>query len=167
MPLVYEELRRLASSYLRRERDDHTLQGTALVHEAYIRLVGRDAPHLQNRAHFFGVAAHLMRQILVDHARNHQAAKRGGTHQYKLTLESALDLPQELETVDLIALDSALERLSKLDPQQSRVVELRFFAGLTIEDTAEVLDISPATVKRYWTTARAWLHRELAGGNPA
>jgi RNA polymerase sigma factor (TIGR02999 family) len=167
MPLVYEELRRLASSYLRRERDDHTLQSTALVHEAYLRLVGGDAPHLQNRCHFFGVAAHLMRQILVDHARNHQAAKRGGPNSFKLTLDPSLELAQDFQAVDLIALDSALERLSTLDPEQSRVVELRFFAGLTIEDTSEVLGISPATVKRYWTTARAWLHREIAGGAPA
>ena len=167
MPLVYDELRRLARHYLQRERDDHTLQSTALVHEAYLRLVGRDAPQLHNRAHFFGVAAHLMRQILVDHARNHQAAKRGGPNSFKVTLDSALELPQELEAANLIALDSALQRLSDLDPQQSRVVELRFFAGLTIEDTSEVLGISPATVKRYWTTARAWLHREIAGGAPA
>lgn len=167
MPLVYEELRRLASSYLRRERDDHTLQSTALVHEAYLRLVGREAPHLQNRSHFFGVAAHLMRQILVDHARNHQAAKRGGPNSFKLTLDSSLELAQDFQAVDLIALDSALDRLSTLDPEQSRVVELRFFAGLTIEDTSEVLGISPATVKRYWTTARAWLHREIAGGASA
>ena len=163
MPLVYDELRKLARHYLQRERDDHTLQSTALVHEAYLRLAGHDAPHLQNRAHFFGVAAHLMRQILVDHARNHQAAKRGGPDSFKLTLDPELQLPQGLEAVDLIALDGALHRLSALDPQQGRIVELRFFAGLTIEDTSEVLGISPATVKRYWTTARAWLHREIAG----
>lgn len=167
MPLVYEELRRLARSYLRRERDDHTLQSTALVHEAYLRLVGRKAPNWQNRSHFFGVAAHLMRQILVDHARNHHAAKRGGPNAYKLVLEDSFELPEGLAAIDLIALDSALERLSSLDPQQSRVVELRFFAGLSIEDTSEVLGVSPATVKRYWTTARAWLHREIAGEAPA
>lgn len=163
MPLVYDELRKLARHYLQRERDDHTLQSTALVHEAYLRLAGHDAPHLQNRAHFFGVAAHLMRQILVDHARNHQAAKRGGPDSFKLTLDPELHLPKGLEAVDLIALDAALHRLSALDPQQGRIVELRFFAGLTVEDTSEVLGISPATVKRYWTTARAWLHREIAG----
>jgi len=162
MPLVYGELRRLAHHYLQRERDDHTLQSTALVHEAYLRLAGRDAPQLQNRAHFFGVAAHLMRQILVDYARSHAAARRGGGA-YKLSLDDAPDLPQIFASVDLIALDGALERLSELNPQQSRVVELRFFAGLTIEDTSKVLGVSPATVKRYWTTARAWLHREITG----
>ncbi len=167
MPLVYDELRKLARHYLQRERDDHTLQSTALVHEAYLRLAGHDAPHLQNRAHFFGVAAHLMRQILVDHARSHQAAKRGGPDSFKLTLDPKLHLPQGLQAVDLIALDAALHRLSALDPQQGRIVELRFFAGLTVEDTAEVLGISPATVKRYWTTARAWLHREIAGEGTA
>jgi len=161
LPLVYDELRRLANHYLRRERSDHTLQSTALVHEAYLRLAGPNAPQWQNRAHFFGIAARVMRQILVEHARAHHAAKRGGTGAYKLTLDAALDLPNQTD-VDLIALDGALNRLSELDPQQSRIIELRFFAGLTIEDTSEVLGISPATVKRDWTSARAWLHREIA-----
>jgi RNA polymerase sigma factor (TIGR02999 family) len=160
MPLVYDELRRLARHYLQRERSDHTLQSTALVHEAYMRLAGQNAPHWQNRAHFFGIAAHVMRQILVEHARAHSAAKRGGTGACKLTLDAALDLEQRID-VDIIALDGALTRLSELDPQQSRIVELRFFTGLTIEDTSEVMGISPATVKRDWTSARAWLHREI------
>jgi RNA polymerase sigma factor (TIGR02999 family) len=161
MPLVYVELRRLAHHYLQRERSDHTLQSTALVHEAFLRLAGQNQPQWQNRAHFFGIAAHVMRQILVEYARAHSAVKRGGVHSCKVTLEEALDLPQRID-VDVIALDGALNRLSELDPQQSRIVELRFFAGLTIEDTSEVMGISPATVKRDWTSARAWLHREIA-----
>jgi RNA polymerase sigma factor (TIGR02999 family) len=165
MPLVYEELRTLAQHYLRRERPDHTLQSTALVHEAYVRLVGQDSPPWQSRAHFFGIAARLMRQILVEHARAHQAAKRGG-HAFKLTLEDAVALPQTTD-VDLVALDDALQRLSELDERQSRIVELRFFAGLTMEDAAEVLDISRATVAREWTIARAWLYREIARSAPA
>ena len=160
MPLVYDELRRLAHSYLQRERSDHTLQSTALVHEAYLRLAGQNSPQWQNRAHFFGIAAHVMRQILVEYARAHNAAKRGGPGAYKLALEEALQLPQAVN-VDVIALDGALQRLTELDEQQSRIVELRFFAGLTIEDTSEVLGISPATVKRDWTSARAWLYREI------
>ena len=160
MPLVYDELRRLARHYLQKERSDHTLQSTALVHEAYIRLAGDSAPQWQNRAHFFGIAAHVMRQILVQHARTLNAAKRGGADVCKLTLDAALDVEQRTD-VDLVALDSALNRLSELDPQQSRIVELRFFTGLTIEDTSEVLGISPATVKRDWTSARAWLYREI------
>jgi RNA polymerase sigma factor (TIGR02999 family) len=165
MPLVYDELRRLAQHYLRRERADHTLQSTALVHEAYVRLVGQDSPPWQSRAHFFGIAARLMRQILVEHARAHHAAKRGG-HSFKLTLEDAAALPQAAD-VDLVALDDALRKLSEQDPRQSRIVELRFFAGLTIEDSAEVLEISRATVAREWTVARAWLYREIARGTPS
>ncbi len=160
MPLVYDELRRLARYYLQNERTDHTLQSTALVHEAYMRLAGGDAPHWQNRAHFFGIAAHVMRQILVEHARAHNAAKRGGPDACRLTLDDVFNLEQKTD-VDIIALDVALTRLSQLDPQQSRIVELRFFTGLTIEDTSEVMGISPATVKRDWTSARAWLHREI------
>jgi RNA polymerase sigma factor (TIGR02999 family) len=160
MPLVYDELRRLAHHYLQRERTDHTLQSTALVHEAYMRLAGKNAPQWQNRAHFFGIAAHVMRQILVEYARAHSAAKRGGVGACKLTLDAALEIEKKTD-VDVIALDSALNRLSELDPQQSRIVELRFFTGLTIEDTSEVMGISPATVKRDWTSARAWLHREI------
>lgn len=159
MPIVYSELRRLAHHYLQRERSDHTLQGTALVHEAYVRLLGQENPQWQNRAHFFGVAAQLMRQILVDYARGHQASKRGGDA-CKLTLDDAVEQPQR-QDVDVIALDDALKTLAVMDAQQCRIVELRFFAGLTVEDTAEVLGISPATVKRDWTTARIWLFREL------
>lgn len=159
IPLVYEELRRIARRRLRRERPNHTLQSAALVNEAYLRLVGQQPPHCQNRAHFFGVAAQLMRQILVDHARHRLAAKRGAGAR-GITLETNVALPQKPE-VDLIALDDGLNRLASLDPQQSRVVELRFFGGLSIEETSEVLGISPATVKRDWATARAWLLREI------
>ena len=162
MPLVYAELRRLAHHYLQQERSDHTLQSTALVHEAYLRLAGQNPPQWQNRAHFFGIAARVMRQILVEYARGHNAAKRGGVGAYTLALDEALEIQQKTN-VDVVALDDALERLSELDPQQSRIVELRFFGGLTIEDTSEVMGISPATVKRDWTSARAWLHREIAG----
>jgi RNA polymerase sigma factor (TIGR02999 family) len=159
MPLVYDELRRLAAHYLRREHPDHTLQPTALVHEAYLRLVDQTQVRWQNRAHFFGIAANLMRQILVNQALNHQAAKRGGTA-FRLTLDEAAALPKERD-IDLVGLDEALTRLAALDPQQGRVVELRFFGGLTIEEAAEVLRISPATVKRDWTMAKAWLHCTL------
>lgn len=162
IPLVYSELRRLAHHYLRRERPDHTLQSTALVHEVYVRLLGQDLPEWQNRAHFFGTAARLMRQILVDYARSHRAAKRGGGA-CKLTLDAAVALSHQTD-IDMIALDDALKALALLDPQQSRIVEMRFFAGLSIEDTSEVLGVSPATVKRDWTTARAWLFRELGRG---
>ncbi len=165
MPLVYEELRRLAHRYLSRERTDHTLQSTALVHEAYLRLAGQNPPHWQNRAHFFGIAAHIMRQILVEYARGRSAAKRGG-NALTLTLDDAVALPQQTD-VDVVALDKALGELSGLDAQQGRIVELRFFAGLTIEDTSEVLGISPATVKRDWVTARAWLFRAMTGEAPA
>jgi RNA polymerase sigma factor (TIGR02999 family) len=159
MPLVYDELRRLAAHYLRHERPDHTLQPTALVHEAYLRLVDQTQVPWQNRAHFFGIAANLMRQILVNHALGHRAAKRGGTA-LKLTLDEAAGLSKERD-VDLVALDEALTRLAVLDSQQGRIVEMRFFGGLSIEETAEVLRISPATVKREWTMAKAWLHCAL------
>lgn len=159
IPLVYDELRRLARRYLRRERPDHTLDSAALVHEAYLRLVRQETPQWQNRAHFFGVAAQLMRHILVDHARKHLAAKHGAGEP-RLTLHPEIALPQNRE-VDLVALDDALTRLAGLDPQQSRIIELRFFSGLSIQDTSVVLGISPATVKREWATARAWLHREM------
>ena len=161
MPLVYEELRRLAHRYLSRERTDHTLQSTALVHEAYLRLAGQNPPQWQNRAHFFGIAAHIMRQILVEYARGRSAAKRGG-NALTLTLDDAVALPQQTD-VDVVALDKALGELSGFDPRQGRIVELRFFAGLTIEDISEVLGISPATVKRDWVTARAWLFRAMTG----
>ena len=165
MPLVYDELRRLAHRYLSRERTDHTLQSTALVHEAYLRLAGQNPPQWQNRAHFFGIAAHIMRQILVEYARGRSAAKRGG-NALTLTLDDAVALPQQTD-VDVVALDKALGELSGFDAQQGRIVELRFFAGLTIEDTSEVLGISPATVKRDWITARAWLFRAMTGEAPA
>jgi RNA polymerase sigma factor (TIGR02999 family) len=165
MPLVYEELRRLAHHYLRQERTDHTLQSTALVHEAYLRLAGQNPPQWQNRAHFFGIAAHVMRQILVEYARGRGAAKRGGDA-CRMTLDDSIALPEQLD-VDVVQLDRALTELSELDNQQSRIVELRFFAGLTIEDTSEVLGISPATVKRDWVTARAWLYRAMTGEAPA
>jgi len=159
MPLVYSELRRIASRYLQAERSDHTLQSTALVNEAYVRLTSQELPQWQNRAHFFAVAAQLMRQILVDHARRHRASKRGGNF-YKLTLEDAEEQQQPVD-VDILALDDALKSLAAMDSQQSRVVELKFFGGLSNEDTADVLGISTSTVKRDWTTARAWLYREL------
>jgi RNA polymerase sigma factor (TIGR02999 family) len=159
IPLVYEELRRVARRHLGRERPNHTLQSSALVHEAYLRLVENVQPQWQNRAHFFGVAAQVMRHLLVDHARNCRAAKRGGGAP-RITLDAEIALPQKRE-VDLEALDDALHRLAKLDLQQSQMIELRFFGGLSIEETAIVLGISPATVKREWATARAWLQREL------
>jgi RNA polymerase sigma factor (TIGR02999 family) len=159
MPLVYGELHRLAQRYLRRERSDHTLQSTALVHEAYLRMVDQKNVRWQNRAHFFGVAAQSIRHILVDHARSHLAAKRGAGAA-KLSLDEAIGVPEKRE-VDLLALDRALEGLAALDPQQGRIVELRFFGGLSIEETAEVLHISPATVKRDWVMAKAWLYQEL------
>lgn len=159
IPLVYSELRRIARHYLQNERPGHTLQSTALVHEAYARMIAQDLPQWQNRAHFFAVAAQLMRQILVDHARGYRAAKRGGGA-CKLSLEDAEERPLPVD-VDIIALDDALKTLAEMDPQQSRVVELKFFGGLSIEDTAEVLGISASTVKRDWVTARAWLFREL------
>lgn len=161
IPLVYDELRRLARRYLRRERPDHTLQSAALVNEAYLRLIRQDQPQWQNRAHFFGVAAQLMRHILVDHARNRAAAKRGAGAP-RLTLDPEFALPQQRD-VDLVALDDALNQLAAMDQQQSRVVELRFFGGLSIEETSVVLGVSPATVKREWATARAWLQREMSG----
>ena len=160
MPLVYSELRRQASNYLRRERQDHTLQPTALVNEAYLKLIDQKNVKWQNRAQFFGVSAHLMRRILVDHARGHQAEKRGGADQQRLSITSAEQLVKQPE-VDLLALHEALEELASLDPQQERIVELRFFGGLSIEETAEVLSIGHATVERDWKMARAWLRRKL------
>lgn len=162
IPLVYDELRRLAHSYLQRERSDHTLQSTALVHEVYGRLVGQNSPDWRDRAHFFGVAAQLMRQILVDYARNRLAAKRGGGA-CRVTLEDAMAQAPRFDA-DILALDDALKSLAKIDPQQSRVVELRYFAGLSIEDTSEVMGISSSTVNRDWNTARVWLFRELDRG---
>ena len=163
LPLVYDELRRIARHYLQGERTGHTLQSTALVNEAYVRMVAQDFPQWQNRAHFFAVAAQLMRQILVDYARSHRAAKRGG-EVYKVALDEAEEQPFTPD-VDVLALDQALKELAEMDRQQSRVVELKFFAGLSIEDTAEVLGVSASTVKRDWITARAWLYRELHGSS--
>ena len=159
MPLVYDELRRVASNYLRRERQNHTLQPTALVNEAYLKLVDQKA-HWQNRAQFYGVAAQLMRRILVDHARQHQAAKRGGSKQQRLSITSARVIAETPE-VDLLAVHEALEELKQFDPQQERIVELRFFGGLSIEETAEVMGIGHATVERDWKMARAWLRKKL------
>lgn len=159
-PLVYQELKRLAARYLRRERREHTLQSTALVHEAWLRLIDQKQVHWQNRAQFFGIAAEMIRRILIDHARGRQAAKRGDGA-IKLTLDDALGTPNRRD-LDLVALDDALHDLGKLDPQQGRLVELRFFAGLSIEESAEVLGVSSATVKREWTAAKAWLYREIS-----
>jgi RNA polymerase sigma factor (TIGR02999 family) len=158
IPLVYQELRRIAQHHLQQERPDHTLQGTALVHEAYLRLMKQGPAEVANRAHFLAVASQLMRQILVDHARGHRAAKRGGG--FRLELDDAMGA-QKPQNMDLVALDDALNELAKLDPQQSRIVELRFFGGLSIEETAEIVGASPTTVKREWATARAWLRREI------
>ena len=163
IPLIDEELRRLAHRYMNRERAGHTLQTTALVNEAFVRLVNRKNLHWQNRAHFFGIAAHLMRTILVDHARSHASAKRGGGAR-KLELDEALVVSQQRAS-EVIALDEALKQLALLDPQQSCIVELRFFGGLTVEEAAEVLHVSPATIKREWSTAKAWLYHELAGAS--
>ncbi|UCF34170.1 MAG: sigma-70 family RNA polymerase sigma factor [Phycisphaerales bacterium] len=164
MPLVYGELQTLASRALRRERPDHTLETTALVHEAYLRLIDQRRVQWRHRAHFYAVAAQLMRRILVDHARKHDAEKRGGARD-KVALEDAVMATGE-QPVDLAALNEALNRLAQFDPQQNRIVELRFFGGLTIEETAEVLGVSPATVKRDWTVAKAWLRREISQGGP-
>jgi RNA polymerase sigma factor (TIGR02999 family) len=161
VPLVYDELRRLAQLYLSREKPGHTLSSTALVHEAYLRLVKQKDVTWQNRAHFFGVAARMMRRILVDHARRRGYAKRGGGA-LTLSLDETIAPAPERE-MDLVALDDALETLAKLDERQSRMVELRFFGGLSIEETSEVLGVSAPTVKREWASARAWLYREISG----
>ena len=163
MPVVYDELRRLARGYLARERTGHTLQPTALVNEAYLRLVDQRSVQWQNRAHFFGIAAQIMRRLLVDHARGAKAGKRGGGAA-KVDLDHAADAAAPVQNVDLEELDRALDRLAKLDPRQSRIVELRYFAGATNEEAAEALGISVATVKREWTVARAWLRKELGSG---
>lgn len=157
--MVYNELRRQARRHLRVERPDHTLESAALVNEAYVRLVRQGRPQWQNRARFFGVAAHLMRHILVDHARNRAAAKRGAGAS-RLALDPEL-VPAQKPEMDLVALDDALGKLAALDSQQARLIELRFFGGLSIEEAAVVLGVSPATVKREWVMARAWLRREL------
>jgi RNA polymerase sigma factor (TIGR02999 family) len=164
LPLVYDELRRLAASYLRRERPGQTLQATALVHEAYVRLIGEGKQPWQDRAHFVAIAALSMRQILVERARRRQAAKRGGDPE-RITLDDHVlgQAPAHGEDhVDLVALDAALDRLAAEQPRQARIIELRYFGGLSVEECAEALDISPATVKRDWTVARAWLKRALS-----
>jgi RNA polymerase sigma factor (TIGR02999 family) len=161
LPIVYQELRRVAAGYLRRERPGQTLQATALVHEAYVRLLREQQVSWQNRAHFCAIAANSMRQILVERARARNAAKRGGGL-HRITLDDAVaPAPLDEAGVDVDALDEALTRLATLDPQQARLVELRYFGGLTIEETAEVLGVSPATVKRSWVVAKAWLRKEL------
>ena len=159
MQIVYKELRKLAATYLQRQRSDHTLQPTALVHEAYMKLIDASQVDWQDRAHFFAVAAQTMRNILVDHARAVAAEKRGGGAR-KIALDDAVSFSNEHD-VDLIALDEALQLLARQDATQSRIIELRFFGGLTIEETAEVLKISPATIKREWAIARAWLYRQM------
>lgn len=166
IPLVYDELRRQAANYMRRERPGQSLQTTALVHEAFLKLINQRAVEWQNRNQFFAIAAHVMRRILIDHARQHQAEKRGGAELKLLPIDEA-QAPVEEPEIDLVALDQALERLASLDEQQSRVVELRFFSGLSVEETAEVLNVSTRTVKREWRSAKAWLLRELSRGKPA
>jgi RNA polymerase sigma-70 factor (ECF subfamily) len=161
LPLVYDELHRLARSYFRRERGEHTLQPTALVHEAYIRLVDQRAP-IESRGHFMAVAATQMRRVLLDYARKHRAARRGGDGQ-KVLLEDTMAICEQ-QPLDVILLDAALDRLAALDARQAQLVELRFFGGLSVEETAEVMGVSPATVKRSWSSARAFLHREITGG---
>ena len=162
LPLVYDELRRLAHSYLTHERADHTLQTTALVHEAYLKLIDQRSVNWQNRAHFFAISAQAMRRILLDNARRHTAAKRGSGGQ-KVSLEEVATLSRDTANESLIELDEALQELAVIDPEQGRIVELRYFGGLTIEETAEVLNISPSTVQREWTTARAWLYQAIKG----
>jgi RNA polymerase sigma factor (TIGR02999 family) len=162
VPLVYKDLRAMAHGYLKRERPGHTLQTTALVHEAYLRLVGRRPFEAENRAHFVAVAARLMRQILVDYARNRGAAKRGAQH--KVELDTAITMPQ-MPNTNVVALDDSLELLAEVDEQQCRLVELRFFGGLTTEEAAEVLGISRSTAKREWNVAKAWLARQMKRGS--
>jgi len=158
-PLVYDELRRLASRYMSHERPNHTLQTTALVHEAYLRLVDQNRVHWQNRAHFFGIAAQMMRRILVDHARSHRYAKRGGGAPV-VSIDDVAVMSKE-RAAELVELDEALASLAAVDPRKARVVEMRFFAGLTEEEIAEVLHVAPNTVQRDWTMAKAWLRREM------
>jgi RNA polymerase sigma-70 factor, ECF subfamily len=161
MPLIYSELRRMAASYMQRERAEHTLQPTALVNEAYMRLAGGESVPWQNRAHFFGIASHAMREVLLDYARRHSAGKRGGKDARKVEMDAELrGVSPKIENV--IAIDEALERLARIDPRQSRLIELRFFAGLSVEESAEVMGVSPVTIKREWRSAKAWLYRELA-----
>jgi len=160
LPLVYDELRRLAGAYLRRERSGHTLQSTALVHEAFLKLVQQRDVHWRNRAHFFGIAAQRIRRILVDHARMGLAEKRGSGG-IKVELNDVMAIASQRE-IDVLELDAALAKLTQMDERQSRIVELRFFAGMSVEETAEVMQLSPATVKREWSSAKAWLFREMS-----
>lgn len=164
LPFVYDELRRLAGSYLRRERDHHTLQPTALVHEAYLRLIGQKETVWQNRAHFFGIAARVMREILIEYARGRNRQKRGGEIKTQIALDDAVSFAKT-NLLDVLAVDEALNALEKLDERQSRIVEMKFFGGLTVEEIGEVLDVSPATVKREWATAKLLLYRMLNAEN--
>jgi RNA polymerase sigma factor (TIGR02999 family) len=166
VPLVYDELHRIAASYLARERAGHTLQPTALVNEAYLRLLQADDLEFENRSHFLAIAARLMRQILVDHARKHAARKRGGRRE-RVTLTEGVAVDEGAPDVDLLALDEALGRLAEKDERLARLVELRYFGGLSIEETAEVLGSSPRTVKRDWAVARVWLRRQMVAGDEA
>ena len=159
MPLVHAELRRLAAHYMRRERPGHTLQTSALVNEAYLRLIDQKSVNWQSRAHFFGIAAQLIRQILIDHARKRQSAKRGGAQ--RVSLDETAVVSRE-RSVELLALDEALDRLAAFDPRKARIVELRFFGGLNLDETAEVMGISSPTVQREWRSAKAWLHHSLS-----
>jgi len=159
IPLVYSEMRRLAGAYMRRERSDHTLQPTALVNEAYLKLVEQRGVDWQSRSHFFGIAAQVMRRILVDHARGHMRDKRGGGQKPVPIDEAMVFAPEQSE--EILKLNEALDRLTKLDERQGKIVELRFFGGLTVEQTAEMMGISPKTVKRDWSMAKAWLHGEM------
>jgi RNA polymerase sigma-70 factor, ECF subfamily len=165
MPLVYDELRRIASRQLGRERGDHTLQPTALVHEAFLRMAGQRSQNWQNRLHFLGVAATMMRRVLIDHAKARTRDKRGGDQQ-RIELKDTLTA-SENRAIEVLAIDEALERLTRMDPLQGRIVELRFFGGLSVEETSEVTRVSTATVKRYCNSARAWLQREIAKGATA
>ncbi|HQU82038.1 MAG TPA: sigma-70 family RNA polymerase sigma factor [Pyrinomonadaceae bacterium] len=160
LPLVYDELRRLAKNYLNRERSNHTLQPTALVHEAYLRLLGQKEIEWQNRAHFFGVSARLMREILIEHARGRNRQKRGGEFKTQIALDEAVSFSNQNQ-LDVVAVDDALSKLEKLDERQAKIVEMKFFGGLTIEEIGEVLSISPATVKREWSSAKLFLYKAL------
>lgn len=165
MPHVYAELRRIASGYLKSERREHTLQPTALVHEAYLKLADQSELHPESRAHFLGIAATMMRQALVDHARRHHAAKRGGAH-VRVTYDEQLPVPASFDA-DVLVLNDALDRLGSEDPKMARIVELRYFGGLSISETAEVIGVGTATVEREWRLARAWLKREIGGSEEA
>jgi len=162
LPLVYDELHRQAHRYLRREREGHTLQTTALIHEAYLNLIKQNCVNFQNREHFFAISANLMRRILVNYANSRHRQKRGGRDE-NIELDESILIATQSKDLDLLALDEALTRLAKMDEQQARIVELRYFGGLTIEETSEVMGIAPATIKRDWNLTKAWLYRELGG----